>query len=58
MKAIQQKLDRLDDAFIYKESIDLGTYERPYGSFSNLIASTPARSGAWFCPTAKRRRTV
>jgi hypothetical protein len=27
-KAIQQKLDRLDDAFIYKESIDLGTYER------------------------------
>ena len=24
-KAIQQKLDRLDDAFIYKESIDLGT---------------------------------
>lgn len=30
----------------------------PYGSFSNLIASTPARSGAWFCPTAKRRRTV
>ena len=27
-KAIQQKLDRLDDAFIYKESIDLGTCER------------------------------
>jgi hypothetical protein len=27
-KAIQQKLDRLDDAFIYKESIDLSTYER------------------------------
>jgi hypothetical protein len=27
-KAIQHKLDRLDDAFIYKESIDLGTYER------------------------------
>jgi hypothetical protein len=27
-KAIQQKLDRLDDAFIYKESIDLGAYER------------------------------
>jgi hypothetical protein len=27
-KAIRQKLDRLDDAFIYKESIDLGTYER------------------------------
>jgi hypothetical protein len=27
-KAIQQRLDRLDDAFIYKESIDLGTYER------------------------------
>lgn len=27
-KAIQQKLDRLDEAFIYKESIDLGTYER------------------------------
>jgi hypothetical protein len=27
-KAIQQKLDPLDDAFIYKESIDLGTYER------------------------------
>ena len=27
-KAIQQKLDRLDDAFIYKESIDLDTYER------------------------------
>ena len=27
-KAIQQKLGRLDDAFIYKESIDLGTYER------------------------------
>ena len=27
-KAIQQKLDRLDDAFIYKESIDRGTYER------------------------------
>lgn len=27
-KALQQKLDRLDDAFIYKESIDLGTYER------------------------------
>jgi hypothetical protein len=27
-RAIQQKLDRLDDAFIYKESIDLGTYER------------------------------
>ena len=27
-KAIQQKLDRLDGAFIYKESIDLGTYER------------------------------
>jgi hypothetical protein len=25
---IQQKLDRLDDTFIYKESIDLGTYER------------------------------
>ena len=24
-KAIQQKLDRLDDAFIYQESIDLGT---------------------------------
>ena len=28
LKAIPQKLDRLDDAFIYKESIDLGTYER------------------------------
>ena len=27
-KAIHQKLDRLDDAFIYEESIDLGTYER------------------------------
>jgi hypothetical protein len=27
-KAVQQKLDRLDDAFIDKESIDLGTYER------------------------------
>jgi len=27
-KVIQQKLDRLDDAFLYKESIDLGTYER------------------------------
>jgi hypothetical protein len=27
-KAIQQKLDHLDDAFIYQESIDLGTYER------------------------------
>ena len=28
-KAIQQKLDRLDDAFfIDQESIDLGTYER------------------------------
>jgi len=27
-KAIEQKLDRLNDAFIYKESIDLGTYER------------------------------
>lgn len=27
-KVIQQKLDRLDDAFIYKESIDLATYER------------------------------
>jgi hypothetical protein len=27
-KAIQLKLDRLDDAFIYKESIDLATYER------------------------------
>ena len=27
-KAIQQKLDRLDDAFIYKESIDLGTRPR------------------------------
>jgi site-specific DNA recombinase len=27
-KAIQQKLDRLDDAFLYKESIDLSTYER------------------------------
>jgi hypothetical protein len=23
--AIQQKLDRLDDAFIYRKSIDLGT---------------------------------
>jgi hypothetical protein len=27
-KTIQQKLDRLDDAFIYQETIDLGTYER------------------------------
>lgn len=27
-KAIQQKRGRLDDAFIYKESIDFGTYER------------------------------
>jgi hypothetical protein len=27
-KTIQQKLDCFDDAFIYKESIDLGTYER------------------------------
>ena len=27
-KAIQQKLDRLDDAFLYQESIDLSTYER------------------------------
>jgi hypothetical protein len=27
-KPIQQKIDRLDDAFIYKESIDVGTYER------------------------------
>jgi hypothetical protein len=27
-KTIQQKLDRLDDVFIYQESIDLGTYER------------------------------
>jgi hypothetical protein len=27
-EAIQQKLDRLDDPFIYKEAIDLGTYER------------------------------
>jgi hypothetical protein len=25
---IQQKLDRLHEAFIYKEAIDLGTYER------------------------------
>ena len=27
-KAIQQKLDRLDDAFIFERSIDLDTYER------------------------------
>jgi len=27
-KAIQQKLDRLDDAFIFARSIDLETYER------------------------------
>ncbi len=27
-KTIQQRLDRLDDLFIYKESIDLATYER------------------------------
>ena len=27
-KLIQQKLDRLDDAFIYREGIDLATYER------------------------------
>jgi site-specific DNA recombinase len=27
-KAIQQKLDRLDEAFIYAEAIDLDTYER------------------------------
>src|SRR6185436_386295 len=27
-KAIQQKLDRLDEAFIYAEAIDLETYER------------------------------
>jgi hypothetical protein len=27
-QAVQQNLDRLDDAFIYMEWIDLGTYER------------------------------
>lgn len=27
-KAIQQKLDRLDEAFIYAQAIDLDTYER------------------------------
>ncbi|MGE0123636.1 MAG: recombinase family protein [Vicinamibacterales bacterium] len=27
-KVIHQKLDRLDDAFIYREAIDLATYER------------------------------
>ena len=28
MKAIQQKLDRLDEAFLYSESIDLTSYSR------------------------------
>jgi hypothetical protein len=28
VKAIQQKLDRLDDAFIFAQAIDLETYER------------------------------
>ena len=28
MKAIEQKLDRLDEAFIFAKTIDLDTYER------------------------------
>jgi hypothetical protein len=28
VKAIQQKLDRLDEAFLYSESIDLTSYSR------------------------------
>jgi hypothetical protein len=27
-KAIQQKLDRLDEAFLFAQSIDINTYER------------------------------
>jgi hypothetical protein len=29
VKAIQQKLDRLDEAFLYAQTIDLTSYERP-----------------------------
>ena len=50
VKAIQQKLDRLDEAFLYSESIDLTSYGRPRDklreelTLAKIEQTTPKRS--------------
>ena len=43
-KTIQQKVDRLDEAFIYAKAIDLDTYERQRDKLRQELALTLCRA--------------
>src|SRR2546426_4755697 len=64
-KTIQQKLDRLDEAFIYAKAIDLDTYERQRDRLrqeldrksTRLNSSHLVISYAVFCLKKKKKET-